>query len=36
MDISKTKNENSTDEASKCILVLSEYDKALEGWVNER
>ena len=36
MDISKNKNENSTDEASKCIPVLSEYAKALEGQVNER
>ena len=36
MDISKIKNENSTDEASKCIQVLSEYAKALKGRVNER
>ena len=36
MDISKNKNENSTDEASKCIAVLSEYAKALEGRINER
>ncbi|XP_067033632.1 uncharacterized protein [Acropora muricata] len=36
MDISKIKNENSTDEASKCIPVLSEYAKALKGRVNER
>ena len=36
MDISKNKNENSTDEASKCIPVLSEHAKALEGIVNER
>lgn len=36
MDISKNKNENITDEASKCIPLLSEYAKALEGRVNER
>ena len=36
MDISKNKNENSTDDASKCIPVLSEYAKALEGRVKER
>ena len=36
MDILKNKNENSTDEASKCIPVVSEYAKALEGRVNER
>ena len=34
MDILKNKNENNTDEASKCIPVLSEYAKALEE--NER
>ena len=36
MGVLKNKNENSTDEASKCIQVLSEYAKALEGQVNER
>ena len=36
MDISKNKNENSTDDASKCVPVLSEYAKALEGRVKER
>ena len=36
MDISKNKSENSTDDASKCITVLSEYAKALEGRVKER
>ena len=36
MDISKNKNENSTDDASKSIPVLSEYAKALDGRVKER
>ena len=36
MDISKNKHENSTDDSSKCIPVLSEYAKALEGRVKER
>ena len=34
MNISK--NENSTDDASKCIPVLSGYAKALQGRVKER